>query len=481
MTRIRAARLDRLSSPTAGWPAVGLLLLAVVGYLAASDLRISTALVAAMALTAWSALAWERPRPALSASFLIVLIAGTKFRVREADASLNAVIDGQILLELGLFGLVGVGVLAAWIARGDRRRLTIVEAIILTYAAIALLSSLWSIAPALTLVRATQLLIVSALAIVTVRVLTPSGALWSACKALAAYVLACAALAPIFPWASETYDLDDGTRWGWFSVHPVAAGTLAALAALGLLSASAFAPPRGTPRMLGIPLFFSAIPVVLVLLLTRSRGPLLAFVASLGTLLLMRLRWTVRIPLILITASFILIYITLGPDLEPWLVSVANQDSAISRVLFRGQTVDTVLQLNGRFGLWDDLRPAIAAHSLIGYGYQASRSVVLDAAAWAAYAHNALLQSVLDLGLLGTLALVVLAIIGLCGGMIGDLSSWMRATVAALMVFLVLNSMSTESFAGAPGFETLLLFVCALCAGSAWSGASSTLGTSPTP
>jgi hypothetical protein len=42
----------------------------------------------------------------------------------------------------------------------------------------------------------------------------------------------------------------------------------------------------------------------------------------------------------------------------------------------------------------------------------------------------------------------------------------MRATVGALLAFLLVNSISTESFAGAPGFETLLLFVCVLAAAS---------------
>jgi hypothetical protein len=32
------------------------------------------------------------------------------------------------------------------------------------------------------------------------------------------------------------------------------------------------------------------------------------------------------------------------------------------------------------------------------------------------------------------------------------------------MVFLVLNSVSDETFAGAPGSQTLLLFLCALAA-----------------
>jgi hypothetical protein len=89
---------------------------------------------------------------------------------------------------------------------------------------------------------------------------------------------------------------------------------------------------------------------------------------------------------------------------------------------------------------------------------------VLEAASWAAYAHNALLQSILDLGLVGTVTLAALVLFGLLGSMTQGPARWLGATVATLMVFLVLNSISTESFAGAPGFQTLLLFVCALCA-----------------
>ena len=160
-------------------------------------------------------------------------------------------------------------------------------------------------------------------------------------------------------------------------------------------------------------------------------------------------------------------YVAFGPDLGRWLSELANQDTAITRLLFRGETADTVLALNGRLDLWDTVRSSIAAHPLLGYGYQASRAIILDAADWAAYAHNALLQTVLDLGIAGTLALVSILAIAAAGVVRGRQTAWTRATVAALLTFLVLNSISTESFAGAPGVETLLLFICALCADAA--------------
>jgi len=114
---------------------------------------------------------------------------------------------------------------------------------------------------------------------------------------------------------------------------------------------------------------------------------------------------------------------------------------------------------------------------VLGAGYQASRATLLDVASWAGYAHNALMQTFLDLGIAGTVALGLLVAIALSAVVRSRLAPWLRGTSAALMVFLVLNSIGTESFAGAPGFETLLLLVCALCATSEPSSYARTRAT----
>jgi O-antigen ligase len=206
-----------------------------------------------------------------------------------------------------------------------------------------------------------------------------------------------------------------------------------------------------------------AIPLVAILMFTDARGPMLAFGAAVCTLVLMRMRPVTRAAVILFAAAICLAGIAAGSHLQHWLAAAANSDNPIAQIAFRGESADTLMELHGRVDLWDDLRPAIAAHPVVGYGYQASRLVVLDAASWAAYAHNALLQTVLDLGIVGTFALLVLIGIAFLGRTRGILPSWARAAALSLMVFLTVNAISTESFAGAPDFETLLLFVCALC------------------
>src|SRR5438034_8291105 len=122
-----AARRSSPIDSAWGWTAAGIATLVAVGYAAAADLRISAALIGAMTLVALAVVTSQHPRTTLSACFSLVLIAGTKFRMREASDSLAGSMDAQILFELALFAAVAVVVVAAWIAAGDRRPLTIVE------------------------------------------------------------------------------------------------------------------------------------------------------------------------------------------------------------------------------------------------------------------------------------------------------------------------------------------------------------------
>jgi exopolysaccharide production protein ExoQ len=459
-----AATAGRRDSTVNAMNAIAIFALAATGFLAATHLHLVAALAGAAVLLAWGGYAFGRPHASIATSFVALLVAGTKFRTRDADESLAGVLDAQIVLELGLYAAVAAGIAAIWLSgKVERRRITLMEGIAAGYVGIALLSSAWSMAPALTLVRSTQLAIVVALAVTATRVLTPSQALQRTFSAIGGFVLICAALAATFPFASGTYVYPEHNmfRFAWFAVHPIEAATLASLGALGVLSALLFKPDAQMPRPLGLPLALVAGALVVVLVVTSSRGPLLAFGAGLTTLLLLRLEARMRAAASLVGLAALLAIVAMGPALADSLSSFADSDTIVGRTLFRGQTADEVMSLNGRLDLWNDLRPAIAERSLFGYGYQASRSVLLDVAEWAAYAHNALLQALLDLGGIGTLALLSLVAMGFYGAVSAS-TPWMRAAIASVMVFLVLNSISTESFAGAPGVEMLLLTLCGL-------------------
>jgi O-antigen ligase len=458
-----------LSNSGRGLVIAALPMLAAFGYVAAADPRVPAAIGAIVVLLGWCAVAYQRPRIALSAAFFILLLAGTKFRLRESTDSLEGAVDAQVLMELGLFAAIAAATFAIWLAgHVARRHLTLAETIILGYAAFAVLSTAWSLAPMLTLVRSAQLGVVALLAMITARVFTPSEGLRRVFTAVAAFVLVFSALAIVFPFAAGTFvdGEHEGFRFAWFAAHPIEVGTLAAIGALGLIATMLFREGVQLRPMFGT--FIVAILLVAVLGSTAARGPILAFAIALFVLFLMKVDVRLRAALMLAgTAVFAALFVA-GPDVQAWLDSASSGNGRLTYTFFRGQSAQDVLELNGRIQLWSDLRPAITNHFFLGHGYLASRAVILDAANWAAAAHNALLQSVLDLGLIGSIGLIAL----LGGGLLGAVrarTQWRRAALGALVVFLIVNSVSTESFAGAPGFEMFLVFLCAILAG--WDAA----------
>lgn len=449
---------------------IGLALLAAAGYALFSDARATAAAIALAMLAGAGAIAWRRPRAAIWVSLVLLLLAGTKFRLREPTDSLDGVADAQILFELGLFAAVGVAGLAAWLSSRDRAKVGKVELLMAAYVAVALASVLWSAVPLLSLVRAMQLLILAVLAAAAVRVLQPSVSLWAPAAVGAVYTAACAALAATFPWASGTVERAGRVRFAWFSVHPIEVATLAAIVALGATAAILWPPHGLSRRRAAAALLYgpAAICATAVLIVTHSRGPLLAFVAGLAILAFLRISARCRPAVVAVAAALLAVFVTAGPDLTEWLFRAATQNRAASRVVLQGQSPDEVLGLSGRMELWTDTRPAVEAHGLFGYGYQASRPILLEAADWTpAYAHNAFLQSLLDVGVAGTLALIALVGIALSALFRPTLPPRVRGATAAFAVFLLVNAITTESFAGAPGLEALVLFICAMCAATA--------------
>jgi exopolysaccharide production protein ExoQ len=466
-----ASTADRPDMTATVTRAVAVTVLAAVGYLGAANLNLVVALVGVLVVIVWAAVALERPRLAVAASFVGVLVANTKFRTRDADASLAGAVDAQIVLEIGLYAVIGLGLLAVYAAgRVNRRRLTAAEGIVIGYASIAALSTVWSLAPMFTLVRSAQLGVVALLALMTARTFTPAEGLRKIFTSVAAFVVVCAALALVFPFAAGTFvdGEHEGFRFAWFAAHPIEVGTFAAIAALGLISTIMFSNTARPYRTIGISTFIGAALLVAVLAASAARGPILAFGVGLFTLLVMKLEMRSRAILLLVTASFAGAVIVAGPDLQAWMDTASAGDSRLSYTFFRGQSAQDVLELNGRLALWSELRSAITDRLFLGHGYLASRSIILDTAEWAASAHNALLQSVLDLGIVGSMALIALLGAALCSAMRAR-TQWLRATLASLSLFLIINSISTESFAGAPGFEMFLVFLCAITAG--WDAA----------
>jgi exopolysaccharide production protein ExoQ len=470
-----ASTTERPDTAASVMSAVAVMVLATVGYLGAANLSIIIALVGVLFMIGWIAVTLEHPRLAVAASFVGVLVANTKFRTREADASLAGAIDAQIMLEIGLYAVMGLALLAIFTTgRTDRRRITGAEGIVIGYVGIAALSTIWSLAPVLTMVRSAQLGVIALLALITARTFTPTDGLRRIFTCVAGFVLVCAALALVFPFAAGTFvdGEHDGFRFAWFAAHPIEVGTFAAIGALGLIATIMFGSTAQPHRPAGISTFLASVLLIAVLAASAARGPILAFGIGLFTLFLMKLELRTRAALMAVAVAMVGALFVAGPDVQAWLDSASAGDSRLTYTFFRGQSAQDVLELNGRLALWSELRPAIVDRLFIGHGYLASRSIILDTAEWAAAAHNALLQSVLDLGIIGSLTLVALFGAALLAAARAR-TQWARAVLTSLIVFLAINSISTESFAGTPGFEMFLVFLCAISAG--WDAADTSV------
>jgi O-antigen ligase len=337
------------------------------------------------------------------------------------------------------------------------------------FAALALLSSTWSAAPLLTVVRGAQLAVLVALAIVVPRVLGSAAAVRALGNAIVVYTIVCTVLAKLFPWAKGgTVDYLGFRRFTWFAVHPIVAATFAAVAALFVLVQLLTAEAPLRRRLFGFPLWMALPPLVAALIVTNSRGPLLAFALAAGVLLVLRatgaLSRAVGLTVGLVAA---LLIVGSGETLTDLLERGRGGPAFVEKLLYRGQSLDEMTTITGRSELWEVTGSLIAERPALGVGYLGSRAALLEAAPWAAYAHNALLQTLVDVGIVGTLLLWLPMLGALFGGGFRDtrLSSNERLGRAAgvtMIAFLMINSISAESFAAAPGYETLLLFVAVI-------------------
>jgi exopolysaccharide production protein ExoQ len=425
------------------------------------------AALAACGAVAVAGFANARPRLALVVSYFALIAAGIKFRLRDATATLSESLDWQIALELTLFGCIALIVVLGVLSRHTAwRRLVRLELLLVAFVALALLSTVWSSTPSLTLVRACQMIVICGLALASVRILGPTGTLRSVSAALITYVLVCASIA--LP-TGMSYYAEGYYRLTWFQVHPIAAGISAAQAALAVLAWALFA--NHHQRLQVQRVFFRSISWIvflvlcLVLILTNSRGPLLAFILTTGLLLWKAMRpGVLRAFLVAAVMFMVILQLLAGDSLGRSLEHGKRENNMVVQRLLRGGNVESLRDLNGRLELWQAALPLILDRPFFGYGYNGSRPFLYARVSWGSYAHSAYVQTLLDFGVAGVVVLWGLlgcALAVLISRPLGAVtgSAWCDAALTAFAAFTVLISITSESFVATPGFDTLIVFV----------------------
>ena len=442
------------------------LALAILGALGASDARVLLVVPAVLAFVGLLVFTYRWPARAMTLAYLLIPIAGTKFRNRNAMDAVNSVLDGQVVFEVGLYALIGImTVTIMYSTRFRWPRLTLMARVLLAFTALTGISALWSYAPMLTIVRSVQLATLVLLTVVTVTAFGASRVTRALTSAVIVYVLVCAALAAAFPaFQGTTTDHQGFRRFSWFSLHPITVAIYAGMALMLLATGIMYARDGLRSRRLGIPEVLYAVPLGVILLATNSRGPLFAVVGTIALILAIKLLRPVAATAVVAAALLgVLAFNATGMTLDSLLVNLDNGQSPLREVVLRGQTPEEFESLTGRTELWTELVPLYWERPMMGFGYQASRQLVLETRPWAGHAHNGLIETMLDLGIIGTLLLwiPVLTILFLRRSPADDRQrEWLRVTFIAAIVFSLLNSATDVGFAGPIGLETELVLLC---------------------
>jgi O-antigen ligase len=268
-------------------------------------------------------------------------------------------------------------------------------------------------------------------------------------------------------------------RFTWFAVHPLTAATWAAEAALLVLGRSLFGEYFRPVRQRKITQIFSwtvFLFLFLILVLTNSRGPLLAFLAAAGLMVWKFLRAGMARGLVAVTTVLLLSIGLLGASVSDDSSGLSDsveraqgqpgQQGLIAERIFRGGNMDTLRGLNGRVEVWEGAMSLIADKPLLGYGYHGSRSFMFEKFPWASYAHSAYVQSLLDFGIVGAvlvwgaLALTFMRLVLRPFGAVTGVA-WCDAAMTGIVAFLAVSSVSSESLIASPGYEALLMFAVA--------------------
>ena len=404
-------------------------------------------------------------------AFLLVFLAETKFRQRDADAMLSGSVDAQVIFELAIYAALGwiVFLMIAFPPKPARRLSPTIAYALSGYAALALLSTAWSAAPAITVVRSVQLCILVAVAICLSLRADPATILESLLMALLIYCTPMAILALVLPGGAPRLDMPGkAERFSWFAVHPGMVAMYCAVTVLLLIAALLNGLPR-IPRSRRLTLGLAGIAVFgAVLLATRSRTDLIAVALTVGALLIRRRRLSPSLLVAGALAGVAVIGFTVSTFGAGNLFNSLASDNAVGDFVLRGQTADQFMSLSSRTTLWKDMMPLIVARPVLGWGFEASRRILLDVWFWASYAHNALVQAVLGLGVIGAALLMPLFgscfFVGARSQPTRDGPTFARTAVIGIAIYLGIESIASESFAGTPGFAVLVACLCMMAA-----------------
>jgi hypothetical protein len=260
---------------------------------------------------------------------------------------------------------------------------------LLVWPVIALVSTIWSLVPLFTFVRALQLFVPIGLALLMARIwlTSPDAAVEIWVKTLRLFVRTVTILV-LVGFATGFWG---ESRFTWPGAHPGTAAMYIGMALLILLAGGrSLLDLRASGYVFRVALFGTA------LYLGKTRGVEAAMILALAVMFW----WAARTKPLKSYLGVFYYAITVSLVLVAFLPEIA-------RYVLRGGTTGNLMSLSGRIPLWTD-----ALHLLgdgprwfIGFGYGSARVLLPALASWAGTAHNSWLELLLAIGILGPLLL----------------------------------------------------------------------------
>lgn len=343
-------------------------------------------------------LTWSRRNWVTLAGLALIIGSDYKFRTRDSTAAISGQIDFFILLELGLYGVVGLYLLARWTRPGRVLR----EPELLTagfYLLMMALSLSEAPYPAYAMARVVEMLILGGLTL-AVAVRATRGDMHRLAHGFLVLVAGSVVLGVLVP--SEPISPQQVGRFTWLAIHPTVSGVFVSIAAvIGFMYLVVRMPRPGPhwPRWVYAGLLAV---VVFGLVSTRTRSAVLGAVVGLMACLWSFYRGRRRLEFVAVSLMVIALV---------WLTSL----SAIETYFARGESTEQLQSLNERTDLWSLAWEAIQRQPLYGYGVGASQGIFQEQIGLGG-GHNSAVNVAVDLGLVGLviwLGLVIAILVGL--------------------------------------------------------------------
>jgi exopolysaccharide production protein ExoQ len=379
----------------------------------------------------------------------LIVASDYKLRVRDPKSAFGGKIDGLVLVELALYGIVGL-YLALVHGRPPRIRRTPLHLYLACFfVGLMVLSVVYSAYPQYAVVRAGQMCVLLGLTLVAARKATRADLHWFAHAYIA--LVAASVVYGVVVHSRPVTKLQAG-RFTWLAIHPTVSGVimgLAALLAVGYLAAST----RYRPGPLwSRAAYGSALAIVGGgTLASQTRGAVAGCLVGVLVVLL-----ALRGGRAVLELQIVLIVVTIAIA----LVAGAH----VVDYFERGETSAQISSLNSRTKVWETAKTAIEQKPMFGYGVTSSRGLFYDTLNVGG-GHNAAVNVFVELGLVGLatwLALLFTLIlrvrrlpIRVFPGLRID-----RALILGVITLLVVDGVFYEGLGAATNVASTWFFVC---------------------